>query len=405
MGFGTVRGKGKAVKSFFLRPLQNLEVELFSLPIVLLLGEIGCVSSISSVSLVAVLSIVGVFVALVSFFRSWGYGLSVVGAIFFGLALCNNFPVSVFWGGLLTVSFIISYGILLLSVSLVEGHIKEKAVSLSELTASHNSLQDSYNREVQERKEKEFLAQSKITALEQELSVSHEQLQEVSRKYTHASEDLQILIDQRDSWLKDYMTLHQEYVRVVAGDEENVIFPWKVFQGNSEKDSGYQQRVQDAEHKIAHLEKLCEEENSGKRYAEECLDKALADLLESTRLREILEKEIFQKDEEIASLKQEIAAEKLLSSSVSDDRAAYKGKYLQLREQFTVKDSFLKKARRERFLAQEQLLVLKRAKEEEASNLSTTDSFSIIQNLLLQIEALEEEVTYLEELVLHNQNR
>lgn len=104
-------------------------------------------------------------------------------------------------------------------------------------------------------------------------------------------------------------------------------------------------------------------------------------------------------------MKQEIAAEKLLSSSVSDDRAAYKGKYLQLREQFTVKDSFLKKARRERFLAQEQLLVLKRAKEEEASNLSTTDSFSIIQNLLLQIEALEEEVTYLEELVLHNQNR
>lgn len=198
MGFGTVRGKGKAVKSFFLRPLQNLEVGLFSLPIVLLLGEIGCVSSISSVSLVAVLSIVGVFVALVSFFRSWGYGLSVVGAIFFGLALCNNFPVSVFWGGLLTVSFIISYGILLLSVSLVEGHIKEKAVSLSELTASHNSLQDSYNREVQERKEKELLAQSKITALEQELSVSHEQLQEVSRKYTHTSEDLQILIDQRE---------------------------------------------------------------------------------------------------------------------------------------------------------------------------------------------------------------
>ena len=78
--------------------------------------------------------------------------------------------------------------------------------------------------------------------------------------------------------------------------------------------------------------------------------------------------------------------------------------YLQLREQFKVKDAFLKKARRECFLAQEQLLVLKREEEEKASDLSTMDSFAIIQNLLLQIEALEEEIICLEELVLHNQN-
>ena len=68
MGFGTVGGKGKAWMSFFLRPLQNLEVGLFAIPIVLLLGEICCLSLISSVPLALILGVIGIFVALVSFF-------------------------------------------------------------------------------------------------------------------------------------------------------------------------------------------------------------------------------------------------------------------------------------------------------------------------------------------------
>lgn len=98
MGFGTVGGKGKAWMSFFLRPLQNLEVGLFAIPIVLLLGEIRCLSLISSVPLTLILGVIGIFVALVSFFRSWGYGIAVIGAVFLGLTFYHHFPISIFLG-------------------------------------------------------------------------------------------------------------------------------------------------------------------------------------------------------------------------------------------------------------------------------------------------------------------
>jgi Chromosome segregation ATPases len=403
MGFGTVRGKGKALKSLFLRPLQSLEVGLLSLPIVLLLGEVGCLSLISSVPLVVVLGVIGVSVALVSFFRNWGYGIAILGAIFLGISLYNHSSISIFWGSLLVFSFVVSLGVFLLSVSLVEGLIREKTASLKKVSICRDELQESYNREVQERKDGELFFQGQVAALERELSVCSDQLQEVSRKYTHAHEDLQVLIDQRDGWLNDYMTLHQEYVRAISGYEEQTLFPWRVFQGHSQESVDDSQQIQVCE-KLADLEKLCEEESGSKRYAEERLEKVLSDLLEATHHRESLEKEVVEKDKEIEALKQEISMEKLQNSSAHHERAVYKGKYLQLREQFQVKDAFLKKARRERFLAQEQLLALKREEEEEASDPSTMDSFFIIQNLLLQIEALEEEINYLEELVFHNQN-
>lgn len=403
MGFGTVGGKGKAWMSFFLRPLQNLEVGLFAIPIVLLLGEIRCLSLISSVPLTLILGVIGIFVALVSFFRSWGYGIAVIGAVFLGLTFYHHFPISIFWGGMLTVTFVLSLGVLLLSIFFVEGLIEEKTISLTNMTAFLDKLQESYNHEVQERKDGELLYQGRVAALEKELSVCSERLQEVSKKYSHANEDLQVLIDQRDSWVKDYMTLHQEYIRVVAGDGENSLFPWKVFQGYSQEEVEHLRQSRDAE-RVAHLEKMCEKEHSEKRFAEERLEKALADLLEATRCKEGLEQKLLQKEEEIEALKQELAIERVQGSSADHERASYKGMYLQLREQFKVKDAFLKKARRECFLAQEQLLVLKREEEEKASDLSTMDSFAIIQNLLLQIEALEEEIICLEELVLHNQN-
>ncbi|MBQ8498502.1 hypothetical protein [Chlamydia sp.] len=402
MGFGTVRGKGKALKSFFLKPLQNLEVRLFFIPIVLFLGGIGCLSLVPSLPLLVVLGIMSIFVALVSFLHGWGYGISVIGAISLGLVLCSNFSVPTFWGGLLTLTFIVSYGILLLGISLVEGLIEEKTASLTKLATLRDELQESYNRQVQERKEGERFFEGRILALEEELSVCRKHLEEISRKYEHTDRDLQILISQRDDWLKDYSILHQEYVRVATGGEEGAFFPWTVFEGNLEKEACDPQFLLEVENKIAHLEKTCEEETCGKRYAEECLEKALADLLEAIRHREVLERENIRKDSEIESLKQEIVTEKLLSHSANHERAVYKGKYLQLREQFKAKDACLRKARQERFLAQEQLLTLKR--EEEASNPSAIDNLFIIQDLLSQIEALEEEIICLEGLVLHNQN-
>ncbi|QYC79401.1 hypothetical protein, partial [Chlamydia suis] len=298
MGFGTVGGKGKAWMSFFLRPLQNLEVGLFAIPIVLLLGEIRCLSLISSVPLALILGVIGIFVALVSFFRSWGYGIAVIGAVFLGLTFYNHFPISIFWGGMLTVTFVLSLGVLLLSIFFVEGLIEEKTISLTNMTAFLDELQESYNHEVQERKDGELLYQGRVAALEKELSVCSERLQEVSKKYSHTNEDLQVLIDQRDSWVKDYMTLHQEYIRVVAGDGENSLFPWKVFQGYSQEEVEHLRQSRDAE-RVAYLEKICEKEHSEKYFAEERLEKALADLLEATRCKEGLEQKLLQKEEEI----------------------------------------------------------------------------------------------------------
>lgn len=227
--------------------------------------------------------------------------------------------------------------------------------------------------------------------------------------------DFQILADQKNSWLEDYALLHNEYVRLVAGDETTSVFSWvsrkdmsSTIQKQGEATHSWIHILQEKDAKLASLEGDLQKERSLRENLEnECLSlhsrvQENKDLqLRFDALQSLLEK----KDGELEKLQEKLheylSSEKALLDA--QDKS-YKTKYLQLKEQFSAKAEALVEARKELFLVRENYLTLQRQEENSLSFIDMSD-IEIIEKLLEYVENLEEEITSLEELVSHTLSR
>lgn len=270
--------------------------------------------------------------------------------ILYGLMCLCSGRVPFAWGLGLAITFMISLGIFALWIVL----LKEKRLKDQNLRENLESqciqLKESYDKEVKEREVSCSFWEQRVQLLSNELENCRSQLQESSRSQERLALDLQILSEQKSTWLEGYTELYNEYIRLVT-------MPNTVMEESFEKDAQWRE-----EHRMMQM-----------------------------RMQE-LQETVVTKDAEIAQLRVQVG------------EPAYKSKYLQLRKQFADKDAALSQARKELFQTQEKLLTAQR-EAHAAAMIMDLEEVELVHNLLVQIEALEEEISCLEVLVSHIQSQ
>lgn len=382
---------------------------VFLLSLGLLFGGLTCASLIDS-ALVCFLMLFSVLALVASVFSQfWGYGIT---SCIFCLVYCYKyFPIhsSALWSLGLACSFILSWGIFVLGVSLIAKGHEERQKEYDRLSEECDEVRISYDKAVHDKAIACEFLEKRAQSLESDLEKCRALLQESCKKQENMALDFQILSDQKNSWLEDYALLHNEYVRLVAGDETTSVFSWVSRketpldrQQQGDLSHTWTRILQEKETKLTSLEDALEKE----RVLRESLENECLNLY--TRIREAedlqvrfdgLQDLLGQKDIELKQLREKLQhyANSETASLDSQDKS-YKTKYLQLREQFGEKSEALAEARKELFLVRENYLALQKQEEDSLSFIEMHD-ITIIERLLEHIESLEEEITFLEELV------
>lgn len=383
-------------------------------PIGLLFGGLAC-ASLVDLTLVCFLTLFSVFVLAASICgRLWGWG--VISCIFI-FVYYEYFSIdsSALWSLGLVSSFVLSWGICTLGISLISEERTKKKHQYDRLSEEYAEVQASYDQAVRDKAIACEFLEKRTQSLESDLEKYRALLQESCKKQENMALDFQILADQKNSWLEDYALLHNEYVRLVAGDETTSVFSWvsrkdmsSTIQKQGEATHSWIHILQEKDAKLASLEGDLQKERSLRENLEnECLSlhsrvQENKDLqLRFDALQSLLEK----KDGELEKLQEKLheylSSEKALLDA--QDKS-YKTKYLQLKEQFSAKAEALVEARKELFLVRENYLTLQRQEENSLSFIDMSD-IEIIEKLLEYVENLEEEITSLEELVSHTLSR
>ncbi len=363
-------------------------------------GGIGCAALFRTSLIPSLLAFSAVALPIISFFQGRGYAIiSGIFAIVFSMKIIGTTLFPGLWISGLGSVFIIAWGLFWLGGTFVIKE-EEKVVSrLDQLTREMDENRSIYQQDIQKKIQENVSLVSRSQSLERELQDCQELLKEAYKKQKHLAIDLQVLSDQKNSWLEDYAILHNEYIHLVAGDE-GVVFPWVSEQevlGKSQES-----KIQDLKEKgMAFLQsELAEEKRQHQFYASRCEE--LSESLQKvgdlqTRMLE-LQKLLKQKDKELEQLRDSSQNEESEGSLIEDpEEKRYRCMYQQLREQFSEKDKVLSAVRKELFAVREQYLTLK--KEQQLDIECPLEEVLLIQKLLSRIEFLEEEIIHLEELV------
>ncbi|WP_375793993.1 hypothetical protein O1W69_02875 [Chlamydia sp. 12-01] len=379
---------------------------------VLIFGGLGCASIMGTSLLLLTICFSALALVASVYFRFWGYG--VVSCAFLSvyyykhIATCS----SLLWALGLSTAFLLSWGIFVFGISLIDEENDEQKQRYDQLSNEYTEIQVSYDKAVLDKAMACEFLEKRAHTLESELQECRALLQDSCKKQEHMALDLQILADQKNSWLEDYAVLHNEYVRLVAGDETTSVFSWvsgkETFprsEGRNENAELWLRTLQEKDEKMTSLEnELVEEKLLRKSLEDECHNlKSHIQEVDQLRLRlEEFQNLLNQKDEELIQLHNLVSErEVLIKTPVTDEFKSYKDKYLQLKEQFAEKTEALAEVRKELFLVREEYLALQK-QEEVTSNFADMKDIEMIQNLLAHVECLEEEIIFLEELVSHN---
>ncbi|SYX09218.1 ATPase involved in DNA repair [Chlamydia poikilotherma] len=385
---------------------------VFLSSIVLIFGGLGCASIVDTTLLLLIMCFSILALVASIYFRFWGYG--VVSCLFLFVYYYKHIGTcsSLLWALGLSTAFLLSWGIFVLGITLIDEENQEQKQKYDQLSNQYAEIQVSYDKAVHDKAMACEFLEKRAHALESELQESRTLLQDSCKKQEHMALDLQILADQKNSWLEDYAILHNEYVRLVAGDETTSVFSWvsgkETFsnsEGRSEDAELWLRALHEKDEKMASLEnELIEEKLSRKSLENEC-HSLKSDIEEIDQLRSRLEEFqnlLSQKDKELTQLHALVNQQKaLVKTPVADEFKSYKDKYLQLKMQFAEKTEALAEVRKELFLVREDYLALQK-QEEMTSNFVDMKDIEMIQNLLAHIECLEEEITSLEGLISHN---
>ncbi|EPP34618.1 putative myosin heavy chain [Chlamydia ibidis] len=378
---------------------------------ILSLFGISC-ATIFEVSLVSLISLCSVLALLaIGLLRSTGYLIISSGflLLYYFKQPAHFSLFSSFWSLGLAISLVLSWAIFLGCISLVEKEDLEKNQDLSQLTRDYSDLQVAYDKLLSEKATACDFLEKRAESLECELQQCRVQLKEALRKQDYLSSDLKVLSDQKTAWLEDYASLHNEYLRLVSGDETTSLFSWVSASPvvTSSKDNSDMQlwvcAVQEKDEKLRLLEnELNQERQKNKSLEESCCNlKIRIQEVDSLKSRLVdLQLLISEKDNKIAQLRDEIKnmSPHFLNDGLSSKGKSYKDMYLQLKEQFAEKNKTLSLVRKELFTVQEEYLTLRKYEEVEGAIIDMQD-IQIVHQLLAYAESLEQEIANLEELV------
>ncbi|WP_148174344.1 hypothetical protein [Chlamydia felis] len=378
----------------------------------LIFGGLGCASVVNITLLPLIMCFSALSLVASVYFHFWGYG--VVSCLFLSVYYYKHISTcsSLFWALGLSTALLLSWGIFAFGISLIDEENDQQQQKYDQLSNEYADLQVSYGKSVQDKAMACEFLENRAHALESELNECRALLQDSCKKQEHMALDLQILADQKNSWLEDYAILHNEYVRLVAGDETTSVFSWvsgKETTSSSDRKHGdselWLRTLQEKDEQVTSLENELIEEQLLRKSLEDMCNSLQSRVQEVEELRLRLEEFqdlLYKKDKELAQLHSLISElEAGVKTTVDKESKLYKDKYLQLKEQFAEKTEALAAVRKELFLVREEYLALQK-QEENSSNFADMKDIEIIQNLLVHIECLEDEVTSLEELVSHN---
>lgn len=399
-------------KLFKFRALFEIET-VFLLTIGLLFCALSCLV-LSSHNLV-LSSLLWSWVALMTipFLRGFGFYTALIGLLASNLYYWTQQDVifAKIWLVGCLCSIIISWFIYWLGLTV----LKDSSI---EHQQKYDSLSDEYDRfkclyQNIEQEKIDLLASLKET--QSLLSSSLKDKEDIENKYRLKHEelarDLDILVEQKDYWARDYASLHKEYMSIISQNQD--IIP--IFHTNDNLG------IVDLQKDIAEKNSLLEQLNN--KITTLNLQLSDHDLLKEDFQKLLEEKEsafiqvrslqdsLSVKNLELANLKAEIRElqSKVKVSSTEDitvsknlkEEHSYKSKYLQLRQQFIEKNEALLEIRKELFRVQEELL--RYQKKEDVDNvIIDLKEIELMRDLLDQIEHLEEEVNYLEGLISHS---
>ncbi len=384
---------------------------VFLSSMILIFSGLGCASIVDATLFLLTMFFSALALVASVYFRFWGYG--IVSCLFLSVYYYKyiNVSSSLLWDLGLFLSFLLSWGIFVFGISFVDEENNEQQQKYDQLANEYSEIQISYDKAVHDKSIACEFLEKRAYALESELKECRALLDDSCKRQEHMALDLQILADQKNSWLEDYAVLHNEYVRLVAGDETTSVFSWVSGKDtvSDREDQGTElwlRALQEKDEKMTSLENELIEEKLLRKSLEDRCDgfKAYVQEVEQLRLKlEELQNLLNQKDEEIiklhAFIKEQETAIKI--PAANHEIKSYKNKYIQLRGQFAEKTEILTEVRKELFLVREKYLALQK-QEENVSSFTDMRDIEIIQNLLEHIESLEEEIISLEELVSRN---
>ncbi len=384
---------------------------VFLSSMILIFSGLGCAYIVDATVFLLTMFFSALALVASVYLRFWGYG--IVSCLFLSVYYYKyiNVSSSLLWTLGLFLAFLLSWGIFVFGISFVDEENNEQQQKYNQLANEYSEIQISYDKAVHDKSIACEFLEKRAHALESELKECRALLQDSCKKQEHMALDLQILADQKNSWLEDYAVLHNEYVRLVAGDETTSVFSWVSGKDTvSNREDGetelWLRALREKDEKMTSLEnELIEEKLLRKSLEDRCESfKAYVQEVEQLRLRlEEVQNLLNQKDEEIIKLHAFIKEQETAIKTPSDNHEikSYKDKYIQLRGQFAEKTEVLAEVRKELFLVREKYLALQK-QEENVSVFTDMRDIEIIQNLLEHIESLEEEIISLEELVSHN---
>lgn len=401
------RHRWVSLSSFMRKKLSLFSVEsTFLIAFLSILLGISCASFFDPTLVVSLLVFSFAALFMIMLFRGWGYAvISGIFCIVFSIKFFGDSVFSILWIVGLESVFLISWGVFWLAGTMLTEAENKKTLQLEVLTRELDEKLGTYQQQLQEKAEENTLLISRSQSLEKELQECKELLKEAYKKQEHLSIDLQVLSDQKNSWLEEYAVLHNEYVHRVVGDE-NIVFPWMGEQEILGRDQESKVQILQDKGLMLLQEELAKEKQQHKLYAERCQELSVSlQQVESLQGRVLeLQKLLEQKEKELGQLRlamQETEATKSVVSEVVTfpEERRYQCMYKQLREQFSEKDKTLSAARKELFAVKEQYLTLRR---EQQLAVDSFEDIVLVHQLLFQIELLEEEVIHLEELVSHS---
>lgn len=146
------------------------------------------------------------------------YGFYIVSSVFLG-AICSQqlLPMEpLIWRIGIVSTFLLSWGIFAFTLASVDQFDREQQSKRDQYEKEQEQKYSVYEAQLKEHEDRCRDLDRKHNVLQDELQQVRLQLNEVNKQKENLAEDLQILSDQKTSWMADYAELHNQYIKLMS---------------------------------------------------------------------------------------------------------------------------------------------------------------------------------------------
>ncbi|EPP30462.1 hypothetical protein CP8484711_1785, partial [Chlamydia psittaci 84-8471/1] len=176
---------------------------VFLSSMILIFSGLGCAYIVDATVFLLTMFFSALALVASVYLRFWGYG--IVSCLFLSVYYYKyiNVSSSLLWALGLFLAFLLSWGIFVFGISFVDEENNEQQQKYNQLANEYSEIQISYDKAVHDKSIACEFLEKRAHALESELKECRALLQDSCKKQEHMALDLQILADQKNSWLED----------------------------------------------------------------------------------------------------------------------------------------------------------------------------------------------------------